>query len=196
VGRDTSLTGLVLVDTRTGKPSRFALSGIIEEQASAIVEQAYREKGYKASNPTPLLVEGTPTYVMSLTDDAGSTKAYGMVAVSNKEAFATAPTLEATLRMFQSRQTIGRRAGPVEEGAARQQETGRVARIGTAVREGNSWFYFTLEEQPKQVLVATGELNEELALTKVGDTVKVEFLPTDSGSAEVRRFENVTLGRK
>ncbi len=196
VGRDTSLTGLVLVDTRTGKPSRFALSGIIEEQASAIVEQAYREKGYKASNPTPLLVEGTPTYVMSLTDDAGSTKAYGMVAVSNKEAFATAPTLEATLRMFQSRQTIGRRAGPVEEGAARQQETGRVARIGAAVREGNSWFYFTLEEQPKQVLVATGELNEELALTKAGDTVKVEFLPTDSGSAEVRRFENVTLGRK
>jgi hypothetical protein len=98
--------------------------------------------------------------------------------------------------MFQSRQTIGRRAGPVEEAAERQQETGRVARIGAAVREGNSWFYFTLEEQPNQVLVATGELNEELALTKAGDTVKVEFLPTDSGSAEVRSFENVTLGRK
>lgn len=195
VGRDTSLTGLVLVDTRTGKPRRFALSGIVEEQASAIVEQAYREKGYKASNPTPLLVEGTPTYVMSLTDDAGSTKAYGMVAVSNKEAFATAPTLEATLRMFQSRQTIGRRAGPTEEAAERQQETGRVARIGVAVREGNSWFYFTLEEKPQQVLVATGELTEELALTKAGDTVKVAFLPTNSGSAEVRSFKNVTLDR-
>jgi hypothetical protein len=196
VGRDTSLTGLVLVDTRTGKPRRYALSGIVEEQASAIVEQTYREKGYKASNPTPLLVEGTPAYVMSLTDDAGSTKAYGMVAVGNKEAFATAPTLEATLRMFQSRQTIGRRAGPAEEGTERQQLAGRIARIGSAVREGNSWFYFTLEEQPQQLLVATGELNEELALTKTGDTVKVEFLLVESGSAEVRSFENVTLGRK
>jgi hypothetical protein len=133
---------------------------------------------------------------MSLTDDAGSTKAYGMVAVGNKEAFATAPTLEATLRMFQSRQTIGRRAGPAEEGTERQQLAGRIARIGSAVREGNSWFYFTLEEQPQQLLVATGELNEELALTKTGDTVKVEFLLVESGSAEVRSFENVTLGRK
>ncbi len=195
VGRDTSLTGLVLVDTRTGKPQRYALSGIVEEQASAIVEQAYREKGYKASNPTPLLVEGTPAYVMSLTDDAGSTKAYGMVSIGNKEAFATAPTLGATLRMFQLRQANGRNAGPIEESPDRQTLTGKVLRVGSVVRDGSSWFYFTLADRPTPIFVASAELSEELAITQAGDTVKLEFLPTTAGSAEIRAFDNVTLAR-
>lgn len=194
VGRDTSLTGLVLVDTRTGKPRRYTLSGIVEEQAAAIVEQAYREKGYKASNPTPLLVEGTPAYVMSLTDDAGSTKAYGMVSIGNKEAFATAPTLSATLRLFQLRQASGKHAGPVEESPERRETTGRVLRFSSAVRDGNSWFYFTLDGQPQQVFVANAELSEELALTQSGDTVKVESVPSMGSSAEVRAFDNLALG--
>ena len=197
VGRDTSLTGLVLVDTRTGKPQRYALSGIIEEQASAIVEQAYREKGYKASNPTPLLVEGVPTYVMSLTDDAGSTKAYGMVSIGNKEAFATAPTLAATLRMFQTRQSVGRQLNPAEEGSERERLSGDVARIGTIIKDGATWFHFTLEQRPGEIFVATGELNEMLALTQPGDSVDVEFLATAAGnSAEVRAFTNLTLAPK
>ena len=193
VGRDTSLTGLVLVETRTGKPQRYTLSGIVEEQAAAIVEQAYREKGYKASNPTPLLVEGTPAYVMSLTDDAGSTKAYGMVSIGNKEVFATAPTLAATLRLFQARQTTGRQALPVEESQTRQQAVGRVARIGSVVRDGSTWFYFTLEAQPRPLFMATGELAEELAVTRAGDAVNVEFVRTTDRTAEVRSFENITL---
>ncbi|MCC7199809.1 MAG: hypothetical protein IT483_09890 [Gammaproteobacteria bacterium] len=195
VGRDTSLTGLVLVDTRSGEPARFPLSGVIEEQSVAIVEQAYREKGYRASNPTPFLVEGTPSYVMALTDDAGSTKGYGLVAMQNKETFATSATLAGALQAYQVRLARNRRDGSVAEAAQRTPLQGKVERFGTVIRDGATYFYLTVDTAPELLLSGMALLSEEFAVTRVGDPVRLEYQPGIAGAAgEIRSFDNESIG--
>lgn len=192
VGRDTSLTGIVLVDTRSGAARRFALSGVIEEEATAIMEQAWREKGYRASNPTPLQVDGTPAYVTALTDVSGATQAYAVLGIQNKELLGTGNTLATAIRAFQSRR-LGQERTAALQSAGPERHEGVVARIAASVRSGSTVFHLTLQSQPTRLFTAAGDLSEELPLTQPGDSVQLEAIAAGAVH-EIRRFDNRALG--
>ena len=82
VGNDDATTGFMMVNTRTKEAKFFQMAGATEESAQASAEGKIQEKGYNATLPVPINVQGIPTYFMTLKDKSGLIKAYAMVNLS------------------------------------------------------------------------------------------------------------------
>lgn len=102
---DSSNLGFVLANERTGEVRYIKQDGADEHSAMGAAEGEVQEKGYKASFPSLILVDGQPTYVMVLKDKNLLTKSYVCVNVARYDQVAVAATPEACFDAY--RKLIG-----------------------------------------------------------------------------------------
>lgn len=93
---DESNIGFLMTNSRTGKSTFFEAAGAEEYSAMGAAEGEVQEKGYKASFPSLVNIEGVPTYIMVLKDANGIVKMYGLVNATNYTIVAVNESLEAT----------------------------------------------------------------------------------------------------
>ncbi|MEG0823832.1 MAG: hypothetical protein RSG07_04940 [Erysipelotrichaceae bacterium] len=77
--KDASNIGFVLVNLRTHEAKKIASSGADENSAMGSAEGKVQNLGYKSTFPLLVNVGGRPTYLVSLKDNAGLVKMYGMI---------------------------------------------------------------------------------------------------------------------
>ena len=192
VGSDESAVGFVLVDTRTKETTFYKQSGATEFAAQSSAEGKVQEKGYKASLPIPYNINGIPTYVMTLKDDGGLVKMYAMVAINDYTIVGVGNSMRETLTSFKSVYNMaGNKINPSNV-AAKKSISSVIIRIQSDVKNGNSFYYFTIKDYPN-IFVGSSQVSNEIPVTVVGDSVKVSFDIDNEQVIDVTSFNNLNL---
>lgn len=114
VNGDSSNIGFLMANERTGETHYYPVAGADEKSAMAAAEGEVQEKGYQASFPSLINVDGQPTYIMVLKDASGLVKLYAAVNVEQYNLVTTATTQAECIQKY--RTLIG--TGIIDDGTA------------------------------------------------------------------------------
>ena len=176
---DESNVGFILVNLRTKEAKTYSINGAEEYSAMESAEGKIQEKGYSATFPILVNIADTPSYFISLKDDAGLVKAYSFVSVSNYQIVGVADTLAGAEAEYRR---LLKESGKLEDSANVETQVGeveaKITGITTAVLDGNTAFYIMLEGN-ENIFIADVRLNDRLPFAAVGDSVKISYSLTD-----------------
>lgn len=195
VGKDESAVGFVLVDTRTKETTFYKQSGATEFAAQSSAQGKVQEKGYKASLPIPYNINNIPTYVMTLKDDGGLVKMYAMVAISDYTIVGVGNTMRETLMSYKN--VFNMAGNKINPNSANDKKKLKsiITRIQNDVKNGNSFYYFTVKDYPN-IFVGSSQLSNQLPVTIVGDSIKISFDLDSEEVIDVSTFENLNMTKK
>jgi hypothetical protein len=196
VGRDESLSGFTLIDTRTGKTTIYKISGATETAGMKSAEGKVQQYRYHATFPTLINIQNDPTYFMALKDNKGLIKMYSMVNVQNYNIVGTGTTLQSTLNNYIEALALKGSSANLNDSNLKEEITGKIDRIGLTINQGESIYDLTLENNDKIFSVST-EVSREVALTQKGDLVKITYVKVgDTNYILAKTFENLTINNK
>ena len=152
-----------------------------------------QEKGYQASFPSLINVDGQPTYVMVLKDAHGIVKLYAMVNVESYNKVTTAADIDECFQKY--RKLIGTAAGEEDQHtdtgkeAETEERSFTIAEIRYVEIDGNTYVYLAAEDGGlfKQKFAE----NESLIYLKTGDTITAQCVKDDSTAKRIISFEMV-----
>ncbi len=192
VGQDESAIGFVMVDMVTKEPKLYRISGATESAAQQSAQGKVQQFGYQAAFPLIVNMNGSPTYFMTLKDAEGLIKQYAYVSVADYQTVGVGESVsearlsyEKALRANPGNQNVGNVATDLKA------LTGTVERIGSEFTGSFTSYYLVLTEYPEYLFTVQGSLSDELAVTNVGDRVKVEFFEKENGTQELTAFDNL-----
>ncbi|OGS75043.1 MAG: hypothetical protein A3G95_02075 [Flavobacteria bacterium RIFCSPLOWO2_12_FULL_31_7] len=192
VGKDESAVGFVLVDTRTKETTFYKQSGATEYAAQSSAQGKVQEKGFTASLPIPYNINNIPTYVMTLKDNGGLVKMYAMVSIADYTIVGTGNTMREALTAYKTALNSSGNKLNIDSKSAKKVIESIVERIQTDVKNGNSFYYFTVKDYPN-IFVGSSQISNQLPITEVGDKVKISFDLDNEEIIDVSTFENVNL---
>ncbi len=179
VTSDESNIGFVLTNLRTKETRYYPVPGAEEYSAMSSAQGQVQHLGYKATFPILLNVAERPSYFMSLKDSAGLVKMYAFVDVQQYQIVGTGNTVEESRIDYLSKL----KKNDVSLGEEKNEViSGTVALIGSAVMDGNTCYFVTLENSDK-VFVLPVTLSDKLPFLKVGDGITVHY--NDGGAVQV-----------
>lgn len=192
VGNDDATTGFLMVNTRTKEAKFFQMAGATEESAQASAEGKIQEKGYNATLPVPINVQGIPTYFMTLKDKSGLIKAYAMVNIENYSIVATGESIDQVQQAYiDAMLANGNDAVIGSDEAYSYSVEGTVTRISANISGGNTIYYMIINEDTTKLYVAASKLSAELPITTEGDNVKISYIDDSNGTVNVSKFDNL-----
>lgn len=189
VGGDRSIVGFALINLKTKDAKFFKVNGADEASAMASAEGEVQNLGYKSTFPIILNVADQPTYFVSLKDQANLVKKYGFVSLENYSVVGVGDTVAEAQTVYlqklkQAGSDVSGSTGDVKE------FSGVITSISSAIVDGNSNYYFTIEGSDKLFITPLSQ-NSELVLTKTGQNVKVTYLETETNTIVTDSFDNL-----
>lgn len=178
VTSDESNIGFLFSNLRTKETRYYPLAGAEEYSAMAAAEEAVKNYGYTASFPWMLVVEGTPTYCMTLKGNGGIVYMYAMVNVNKYHLVATGTTKEecqANYRnlVLSNDVTITQAPSSLPDGPQTGNITGIIQDIRTGNKNGTTYFYLKLENSEPWYVISLTD-NEEAIKLNTTDTVVLD----------------------
>ena len=168
---DESNIGFILVNMRTKEARQYSINGAEEYSAMASAQGQIQEKGYIATFPILVNVANTPTYFISLKDNAGLVKAYSFVSVSDYQIVGVADTLQGAKVEYKRLLGVDDNLPIENEPEEETTVSGVISRISTAVKSGNSIYYIDISGT---VYTASIDISDSLPLLVNGDTVEIQ----------------------
>ena len=184
VTSDESNIGFILTNARTGEYKYYPIIGAEEYSAMGAAQGEVQEKGYVASFPSLINVEGEATYIMVLKDENGLVKLYALVNVENYSIVATGDSQTAAKQAYieelAKRGVINEEDVPAPE-TKTADVTVKAVRLATV--GGETVVYITAEDG----VVYRGALaaDETLILVTEGMTLTVEYAETEHAKIRV-----------
>ncbi len=188
VNGDESNIGFVLMNSRTGQCKYYAVAGAEEYSAMESAEGQVQNLGYEASFPSLINIDGIPTYIMVLKDNAGLVKMYAMVNVEKYNIVSTGATQREALANY--------RKLMVENGIIINSQvvsdeipnkTITVDDIQYVTMNGETYVYITAKDG--SVYKQNFAENETLIFIKTNDRIKVYYNENETGINELISFE-------
>lgn len=177
VAADQSNIGFILTNQRTKETKFYEIAGAEEFSAMRSAEGEVQNLRYESTFPLLLNIGSEPTYFVALKDNAGLVKMYAMVNVRQYQIVATGQTLreceENYIKLIRSEGISSGAGANVKELEA------PIADIRTAVVDGNSYYYFRLENSDKYFSVSVSS-NGEIVTYNISDVVKVQYNESES----------------
>lgn len=181
VNGDSSNIGFIMANERTGETHYYEIAGADEKSAMSAAEGEVQEKGYQASFPSLINVDGEPTYIMVLKDASGLVKLYAAVNVEQYNLVTTASTQEECIQKY--RNLIGTGEAVQEEDKkeepskqpveAEGSKTITIADIKLIDIDGNTYIYIITGE--KEIFRQKVSENENLLFLEKGDKITVSY---------------------
>lgn len=204
---DNSNLGFVLVNLRTKQTDYYAIPSADETSAMNSAQGAVQEKGYIATIPILLNIDGRPSYCMALKDNAQLVKMYALVDAQNYQTTGVGPSIKEAMQNYEISQNARLRNEPVTEENKKITVSlaGEISSITNVTLEGNTYYYFMMnvnenqaEEQTdqeryweNQVFSAPVTLSPHLPFLEPGDKIDVQFstttLPEDMTEEEINQ---------
>ena len=180
VTADESNIGFIISNARTGEYKYYPVVGAEEYSAMRAAEGEVQEKGYVASFPSLINVEGQATYIMVLKDVGGLVKLYALVNVEQYGLVATGQNQAEAMKAYKAllvENGVIDTTTPVLPEVQQTYVQGEISDIKTVTVDGNTLFYVTLNDgnvYRGSVSVEDGVYaNEELVFAKIGDIVTI-----------------------
>lgn len=165
---DASNIGFLLVNLRTKEARRYTINGAEETSAMESAKGMIQEKNYSATFPILINIADTPSYFISLKDNAGLVKAYSFVSVANYQIVGVADTIEGAAEEYcRLLASMGESPSGENNTTTTEKITITVSEISQAVVEGNSIYY--IKSVDGNIYTATIGISRELPFTKSGD---------------------------
>ena len=187
VAGDQSNIGFILSNQRTKETKYYSVAGAAEYSAMSSAEGVVQHLNYKATFPLLLNIASQPTYFMALKDNAELVKMYAMVNVQQYQIVATGSTVaecEKAYKKLLEQNSMTQPETPVETSVQ-----GKIAEIRTAVRDGNTFYYFRLENDAAYYSISAQD-SETAVILNVGDVVSIEY--DSQAQGEIRPASTVT----
>lgn len=177
-GSDESNIGFILTNQRTKQTTFYSIAGAEEFSAMNSAEGVVQHLNYSATFPLLLNISNQPTYFMALKDYAGLVKMYAMVNVQQYQIVATGASVEEC----QSNYYKLLRQNKLDTGEApilpadEDTVTGIVTVLRSAVIDGTTMYYVTLDADNTVYCISAGEV-EKVILLNVGDRIAITYEP-------------------
>lgn len=177
-GSDESNIGFILTNQRTKQTTFYSIAGAEEFSAMNSAEGVVQHLNYSATFPLLLNISNQPTYFMALKDYAGLVKMYAMVNVQQYQIVATGASVEEC----QSNYYKLLRQNKLDTGEApilpadEDTVTGIVTALRSAVIDGTTMYYVTLDAGNIVYCISAGEV-EKVILLNVGDWITIIYEP-------------------
>ncbi|MCR5795004.1 MAG: hypothetical protein K6G61_06640 [Solobacterium sp.] len=170
VNGDSSNIGFILSNERTEETKYILCAGADEFSAMRSAQGEVQEKGYVASFPSLINVDGVLTYIMVLKDGNDLVKMYSAVNVEQYNTVAVGTTQIECLNKY--RKLIGAET-PADEKSfdGFEEKTITVTAIESIVIGGDTWIYVADEE--KNIYRAEYSDVIEMMFVKTGDTLTI-----------------------
>lgn len=159
---DQSNVGFILANLRTKETKFYTVSSAKEYSAMESAEGAVQEKGYDATFPLLLNIDGSPTYFLSLKDNAGLIKQYAFIDAENYQNVAIGNTVSQALSNH-SGKSIGETPDEILDIDSSKilTSSGKIADIREVVIDGTSYFYIIFENS-EDIFVAPITISNRL----------------------------------
>jgi hypothetical protein len=195
VGADEATVGFVLVDTRTKKAVWYKQSGATEFAAQNSAIGKVQEKRFTSSLPIPYNINNIPTYMMTLKDNGGLVKMFAMVAIEDYTIVGVGNTLVETLMAYKNAYNMaGNKINPKNATKKLVLKT-MVNRIQSDIKNGNSFYYFTVNGM-NNIFIGSSQISNEMPVTMAGDSIQISFDNDTSGLIDISAFKNTSLGKR
>ncbi len=198
VNGDSSNIGFLLANERTGEAHYYSIAGADEKSAMSAAEGEVQEKGYQASFPSLINVEGHPTYIMVLKDASGLVKLYAAVNVEQYNIVTTASSQAECLTRYKQLLGIGSDSSQSDSGDNHSDDTAgsgdhsdntgaiddseeptaadaeadiTIADIKYIDINGNTYIYLIADDDA--IYRAKASTHEDMLLLKKGDIVHI-----------------------
>ena len=177
-GSDESNIGFILTNQRTKQTTFYSIAGAEEFSAMNSAEGVVQNLDYTATFPLLLNISNQPTYFLALKDYAGLVKMYAMVNVQQYQVVATGATVEecqANYYKLLRQNKLDTGEAPVLP-ADEDTVSGMVTALRSAVIDGTTMYYVTLDDLTAVYAVSAGAV-EKVILLNVGDRITVTYEP-------------------
>lgn len=168
VNGDSSNIGFLLANERTGESRYYSVAGADEKSAMAAAEGEVQEKGYQASFPSLINIDGNPTYIMVLKDSGGLVKLYAAVNVEQYNLVTTASTQAECIAKYKVLLGTDEKEEPTQE---TETVTVTIASIKYIDIDGNTYIY--LIDTKENIYKAKASSHENMILLSEGDIVEL-----------------------
>lgn len=195
-GSDESNIGFILTNQRTKQTTFYSIAGAEEFSAMNSAEGVVQHLNYTSTFPLLLNISNQPTYFMALKDYAGLVKMYAMVNVQQYQIVATGTSVEecqANYYKLLRQNKLDTGEVPVLP-ADEETVVGTVVALRSAVIDGTTMYYVTLDGGNTVYSISAGEL-EKVVLLNVGDYIGITYEPSslrDDRICTANDFEWVT----
>ena len=169
---DESNIGFALINLRTKEAKFYNIPGAEEYSAQSSAQGEVQDLGYVATFPILINCGGEPTYFMALKDSSDLVKQYAFVSVQNYTVVATGVSIAEAQKTYFER--LSANGSNSQINTSMETKTGVISKFTSVVVEGNTRYYFQLEED-SMIYIAPISLSDKLPLTQVGETVTVEY---------------------
>jgi hypothetical protein len=194
VGSDESTVGFALINTRSKKAVWYKQSGATENAAQNSAKGKVQEKGYYASLPIPYNINNIPTYVMTLKDNGGLVKMYAMVAIEDYTIVGVGNNLREALMAYKNAFNQSGNKLTTKSKTEKNIVKSVITRINGDVKNGNTYYYFTLRNLPK-VFIGSSQISNDFPLTTLGDSVYVTFDNDNQDVIDISSFKNRNISK-
>lgn len=172
VTKDESNIGFVLVNLRNKGATYYSAPGAEEYSAMNSATGAIQEKKYIPTFPLLTNVDGNPTYLLSLKDNAGLVKAYAFVDVADYQKVVVTDVNQGINKALSAyRKMMGNNIQIV----GNNKKEGTVTNIKDVVIDGQTYYYFTLENDPN-IYKADIKVSDNLPFIITNNIVNIEYL--------------------
>lgn len=210
VTSDDSILGFFLINQRTKDAKFYNTTGATESAAQLSAQGKVSDKGWQASFPILLNIDGQATYFMALKDSSNIVKSYAMVNVQQYNVVAIPDNESVDLRSCLEKyiEDLGALSPAVVinfnfDGTAAVEDntetvpdtetttvSGTITDIRSAVISGNTYYYIKLDTSETYYYVAAS-LSNRATLLNVGDKVTITAAATYSdGLAPAKTVES------
>ncbi|MEN7551616.1 hypothetical protein AAG747_27120 [Rapidithrix thailandica] len=193
VGKDQGTVGFALVDTRTKETVWYKQVGATEQAAQNSAMGKVQEKRYVSSFPITYNINGIPTYVMSLKDQAGLIKMLAMVSVEDYTIVGVGNNMKEALREFKN--ALNSRGNAIVPSSAVQtfDITTTVSKIASDIRNGNTHYYLILKNYENKIFIGSSLVSNELPVTQVNDKVQIKYDDGANEVVDIISFDNLEI---
>ena len=166
---DQSNLGFVLTNMRTKETKFYAIPGAEEYSAMASAEGQVQQMKYVATFPLLINLNGKPTYLISLKDNAGLVKMYAFVDVQDYQKVVVTDASQGIEKAAQN--YLGE---AVQNGDEVIEKTITVKSIKEATLEGTT-IYYLIDSGGQKYKVSLKVNNDILPFVNSGDTLNVSY---------------------
>lgn len=187
VNGDQSNIGFVMMNSRTAESKYFSIAGAEEHSAMSSAEGQVQNLGYVASFPTLINVDGVPTYIMVLKDNAGLVKMYALVNMEKYNLVSTGTSEREALAAY--RKLIASN-GIIDNSVVSDELPNKeieVLDIKYISMESETYVYIT--DTNGAVYKQNFADNEKLIFIKAKDKIKIYYTENEDGINDIVSYE-------